>query len=119
MVTAGWVSLTSIDQPEIIVTQATAAEHHAIAQGHDGYLQVENRINAALGRTDLRCAWSVRVEETPETAQGTSFQEFLKSYRPPKLFFRDILGRESLAFEASRTTRSEFERSGGKVLVLQ
>lgn len=119
MVTAGWVSLTSIDKPEIVVTQTTAAEHHAIAQGHDGYLQVENRINAALGRTDLRCAWLARVEESSPTIQGASFQKFLKSYQPPKLLFRDILGNGSLASEASRTTRSEFERSGGKVLVLQ
>lgn len=119
MVTAGWVSLTSIDKPEIVVTQTTAAEHHAIAQGHDGYLQVENRINVALGRTDLRCAWLVRVEETSPMIQGTTFQKFRKSYRPPKLLFRDILGIESLASEASRTTRSEFERGGGKVLVLE
>lgn len=119
MVTAGWISLTSIDKPEIVVTQTTAAEHHAIAQGHDGYLQVESRINAALGRTDLRCAWLARVEESSPMIQGTTFQEFRKSYQPPRLLFRDILGHESLASEASRTTRSEFERGGGKVLVLE
>lgn len=119
MVTAGWLSLTSVDQPVIVVTQATADEYRAIAQGNDGYLEVERRVNAALGRTDLRCSWLVKVEETTKPARGTSFQEFQKSYQPPTLLFKDILAQESLANEISRTTRSEFERNGGKVIVFQ
>lgn len=119
MVTDGWLSLTSVAQPVIVITQATADEYRAIAQSNDGYLTVEHRVNAALGRTDLRCSWLVGVEETTKPAGGTSFQEFRKSYQPPKLLFRDILAQESLASEVSRTTRSEFERNGGKVIVFQ
>ncbi|UJH77172.1 hypothetical protein L0U95_21005 (plasmid) [Burkholderia cenocepacia] len=117
MATLGWVSLTSTDQPEIVVTQVTAEEFRAIAKGTDGYLAVEHRVNAALKRFDLKCSWLVRVDDGPNVAGG-SFQMFREAYRPPKLFFRDIFS-DALAQEASRTTRAEFERNGGKVIVLQ
>ncbi|KAG8152818.1 hypothetical protein [Burkholderia catarinensis] len=119
MATLGWVSLTSTDRPEIVVTQVTAEEFRAIANGPDGYLAVERRVNAALKRSDLKCSWLARVEEVTPTAKGLSFQEFRKAYQPPKLSFRDILHPDSLAREVSRTTRSEFERNGGKVVILQ
>jgi hypothetical protein len=119
MVTDGWLSLTSVNQPEVVVTQATADEYRAIAKGNDGYLKVQHRVNAALGRTDLRCSWLVGIEEVAKTAQGTSFQEFRKSYKPPKLQFNDIFAQSSVATETSRTSRSEFERDGGKLVVLQ
>ena len=119
MATLGWVSLTSTDRPEIVVTQVTAEEFRSIADGPDGYLAVEHRINAALKRSDLKCSWLARVEEVTSSVKGTSFQGFRKAYQPPKLFFRDILHRESLAQEVRRTTRSDFERNGGKVIVLQ
>ncbi|MBR8208676.1 MULTISPECIES: hypothetical protein [Burkholderia] len=118
MATMGWVSLTSTDQPEIVVTQVTAEEFRAIADGTDGYLAVEHRVNAALERFDLKCSWLVRVDDGSNVAGG-SFQMFREAYRPPKLFFRDIFHSDSLAQEASRTTRAEFERNGGKVIVLQ
>ncbi|MBR7991130.1 hypothetical protein KDX08_01605 [Burkholderia cenocepacia] len=117
MATLGWVSLTSTDQPEIVVTQVTAEEFRAIAKGTDGYLAVEHRVNAALKRFDLKCSWLVRVDDGLNVAGG-SFQMFREAYRPPKLFFRDIFS-DALAQEASRTTRAEFERNGGKVIVLQ
>ncbi|WP_293266081.1 hypothetical protein [Oryzomicrobium sp.] len=119
MVTDGWLSLTSVNQLEIVITQATADEYRAIAQDNDGYLKVEHRINAALGRIDLRCSWLVSVEEVAKTAQGTSFQESQKSYQPPKLLFKDIFAQDSVATETSRTSRSEFECNGGKLVVLQ
>lgn len=119
MVTNRWVSLTSVEHLEIVVTQATADEYHAIAKGDDGYLQIERRVNAALWRTDFKCSWLVGVEEASKPVQEISFQEFLKSYQPPRLLFRDIFAHESLAHEAARTTRLEFECSGGKVVVLQ
>ncbi|MCX4155384.1 MULTISPECIES: hypothetical protein [Paraburkholderia] len=119
MATLGWVSLTSTDRPEIVVTQATAEEFRAIADDLDGYLGVEHRVNTALKRCDLKCSWLVRVENVTSSAEGLSFQEFRKAYQPPKLFFRDILHCDSLAVEVSRTTRSEFERNGGKFIILQ
>ncbi|AZQ55758.1 hypothetical protein [Burkholderia cenocepacia] len=119
MATMGWVSLTSTDRPEIVVTQVTAEEFRAIAEGTDGYLAVEHRVNAALERSDLKCSWLARVEEAGSNVAGGSFQTFREAYRPPKLFFRDILHDDSLAQEVGRTTRSEFEHDGGKVIVLQ
>ena len=90
MATLGWVSLTSTDQPEIVVTQVTAEEFRAIAKGTDGYLAVEHRVNAALKRLDLKCSWLVRVDDGPNVAGG-SFQMFREAYRPPKLFFETFL----------------------------
>ncbi|WP_175821932.1 hypothetical protein [Burkholderia sp. BCC0419] len=119
MATMGWVSLTSTDRPEIVVTQVTADEFHAIAEGTDGYLAVEHRVNAALKRSDLKCSWLACVEEVGSSVAGGSFQGFREAYRPPKVSFRDILHSDSLAHEVSRTTRSEFEHNGGKVIVLR
>ncbi|WP_325088251.1 hypothetical protein [Burkholderia contaminans] len=119
MATMGWVSLTSTDRPEIVVTQVTAEEFRAIADGTDGYLVVERRVNAALKRSDLKCSWLARVEEVGSSDAGGAFQVFQEVYRAPKVPFRDILHSDSVAQEVSRTTRSEFERNGGKVIVLQ
>lgn len=119
MATLGWVSLTSTDRPEIVVTQVTAEEFRAIADGTDGYPAVEHRVNAALKRSDLKCSWLARVEEVTPSVKEFSVQEFRKAYRRPKMSFRDILHGDSLAQEVSRTTRSEFERNGGKVIILQ
>ncbi|WP_174929140.1 hypothetical protein [Burkholderia lata] len=119
MATLGWVSLTSTARPEIVVTQVTAEEFRAIADGPDGYLAVEHRVNAALERSDLKCSWLARVEKVTPSVQGLSFQEFRNAYQPLELSFRDILHSDSLAREVSRTTRSEFERNGGKVIILQ
>ncbi|WP_412025758.1 hypothetical protein [Burkholderia cepacia] len=119
MATLGWVSLTSTERPEIVVVQVTAEEFRAIADGTDGYLAVEHRVNAALKRSDLKCSWLARVEEVTPSVKDSSFQAFREAYRRPKVSFRDILHRDSLAQEVSRTTRAEFERNGGKVIILQ
>jgi hypothetical protein len=119
MATDGWISLTSIDQPEVVVTQVTSDEYRAIAGGNDGYRQVECRVNAALGRTDLRCSWLVGIEEVEKTAQGASLPGFRTPFQPPRLLFRDIFEQGAVATETSRTRRSEFERNGGKLIVLQ
>jgi hypothetical protein len=119
MVTAGWVSLTSVEHSEVVVTQLTGEEYHSTNKDSSGYLQVEGRVNSALNRCDLRCSWLVRVEEISPIGKGLSFQEFRKAYRPPKLFFRDIFCNDSLAEEVSCVTRAEFERNGGKLTVLQ
>ncbi|KVH35431.1 hypothetical protein [Burkholderia cepacia] len=118
MATLGWVSLASTVRPEIVVTQVTADEFRAIAHGTDGYLAVENRVNAVLERFDLKCSWLAHVEEVTPSVNGASFQAFRNKCRRPKLFFRDILHTDSFAQEVGRTTRAEFERNGGKVIVL-
>ncbi|UOB60542.1 hypothetical protein MRS60_31780 [Burkholderia pyrrocinia] len=119
MATMGWVSLTSTVQPEIVVTQVTAEEFRAITDGTDGYLTVERRVNTALKRSDLKCSWLVYAEEAAPSVEGVSFQVFRNAYRSPQVSFRDILHSGSLAQEVRRTTRSEFEHNGGKVIVLQ
>jgi len=119
MVTAGWVSLTSISCHEIVVTQLTAEESQASASEPSAYVQVENRVNAALGRDDLRIPWLVRIEERGSQAVGLSFQEFRKVYRPPRLLYRDILAPDSLSEELSRVSREEFESSGGRLVVYE
>jgi hypothetical protein len=118
MVTEGWVALTSIERPEIVVTQMTAEEYQSGGEP-SGYLQVETRVNGVLGRSDLKCSWLVRVEETGPSGKGLSFQEFCRVSQPPRLFFRDVFNTDFLAEEDSRVSRTEFERGGGKVVVLQ
>ena len=118
MVTNGWASLTSIERPEIVVTQMTGAEFLAAASDTKAFTWVENRVNGSLNRTDLRCCPLIRAEEIGPSAAGLSFQEFRKVYRPPKLFFRDIHDPASLAHEIGCTSRAEFERSGGSLVVL-
>jgi hypothetical protein len=119
MVTAGWVSLTSVERPEIVVTQLSAEEYRLTDKDSERDLQVEHRVNKALNRSDLRCSWLVRAEEVGPSAKGLSFQEFRKVYQPPKLFFRDILSEGSLAEEVGCVSLAEFERSGGNLMVLQ
>lgn len=119
MVTAGWVSLTSIERPEIIVTQLTAEECRLTGEGSERDLQVERRVNRTLNRSDLRCSWLARVEQVGPDGMGLSFQEFRKVYQPPKLSFRDILSEGALAEEVGRVTLAEFRLSGGSLVVLQ
>ena len=112
MATLGWVSLTSTLSAEVVVAEMTAAEFSAVHP--EGYKQVEMRINQALSRHDLRCVWLVRVEETPVSAAGLSFQEFRKLYVAPRLLYRDIYSDGSVAEKAGEITLADFQASGGK-----
>lgn len=118
MATEGWVSLTSIEHPEIVVTQLTGAEYRATFEGTEGYLQVECRINHALGRSDLKCSWLVRVEQPEQTGKGSSFMAFYMD-RLPKLLYRNIFRNDTLAEVISIVSLSEFEQEGGKLMVLK
>ena len=118
MATIGWVSLTSISCHEIVVTQLTAEESRATASEPTAFTQVENRINATLGRDDLRIPWLARIEQRGPNAAGLSFQDFVKAHRPPRLLYRDILAPDSLSEELSRESREQFESSGGRLVVL-
>ncbi|WP_322629468.1 hypothetical protein [Halothiobacillus sp.] len=119
MATAGWVTLTSIEKYEVVVSELTAEEYRATANGSSGYLQVEKRINAALGRADLKCPWFVRAEESGPSGKNLSFQEFKKVYRPPAIYYRDIFQPDAVAVEVSRVSLSQFEQAGGKLVVVQ
>jgi hypothetical protein len=114
MVTAGWVSLTSVLGPALVVTRFLPHEYGADSSGL-GFLEVERRVNDELGRADLKCAWLLKVEERISTPKGLSFQEFRLLYRSPKLFFRDIFSQEGIAEESSRVPRAQFERDGGTI----
>ena len=118
MVPQGWVSLTSIERTEIVVTKLTGAEYRNMFEGPDGYFQIEQRVNGALHRSDLRCSWIVRIERPESSARGTSFSVFGGERLPSKLFYRDIFGNETLAEVVSQVTLSEFEDKGGKLIVL-
>ena len=117
MATAGWVSLTSIASHEIVVAQMTAEEYNAGEPFE--YTLLENRINAALHRADLRVPWLVQVEERGPEATGLSFQDFSKAYRPPRLLYRDIFAEGSLAEKVSEMSRESFERGGGKLVAYE
>jgi hypothetical protein len=119
MATAGWVALTSVEKHEVVVTELTVEEYRATTNGSSGYLQVEKRINAALGRADLKCPWYVRAEESGPSGKTLSFQEFREVYRPPVIYYRDIFQPDAVAREVSRVSLSHFEQTGGKLIVVQ
>ncbi len=119
MVTQGWISLSSIERPEIVVTKLTGAEYENTYEGPGGYLQVEHRVNGALDRSDLRSSWVVRVEHPEKVATGNSFAVFGCGRLPNKLFYRDIFSNDSLAEVVGQVPLSEFEDEGGKLIVLE
>ena len=119
VVTAGWVALTSLEKHEVVVTELTAEEYCATANGTSGYLQVEKRMNAVLGRADLKCPWFVCAEQSSSNANGLSFQEFRKVYRPAVIYYRDIFKPDETAREVSRVSLSQFEQAGGKLVVVR
>ena len=94
MVTDGWIALSSIDRREIVITMVTSEEH----QAPDGFSQCETRVNAELGRADLRAVWLTRAE-----ARGD-------------LYYRDIFVGGDDARLVSKMSVREFEQSGGKIL---
>ena len=114
MATMGWWCLTSAARHEIVVTQLTGDEDRAGPELAGP--MIEERLNAALRRNDLRATWLVRVEKQGPDATGLTFQEFRKTYRPPRLFYRDIFHPTGVAEEVSRVTKEEFERHGGRLI---
>jgi hypothetical protein len=107
MPTEGWVCLSSTRHAEVVVTQLTAAEYEAGGSPAEAYAEVERRVNRALGRDDLKCSWVVRVEEMGPSGAGMSFQDFLKVYRPPKVWYRDIFDPAGEAEEDARVDHTD------------
>jgi hypothetical protein len=109
METDGWASVTSIDRPEVIVTRTVSAEFRGDepAQRH-----LQERLNGALGRTDLRAPHLVRVRENTELT-GASFQEFRKHYHRPTLFYFDVIVGSGEAEAVREVSVEEFRSSGG------
>jgi hypothetical protein len=118
MATMGWISLTSVVGPEIVVTQLTPGEFEIAAADSFEYVRVEDRVNAILCRDDLRVPWLERIERRGPQATDLSWEEFRNAYRPARLLYRDILVSESLAEEAYRQSRKQFEHDGGRLWVL-
>ena len=114
MVTMGWVSLTSTSSQEVVVTQMLASENSAGGIAASEHL-VESRVNAALGRSDLRAVPLMRVEPRGPSAEGLSFQEFRKVCQSPRLLYRDIFVEGSLAERVDEVSLQDFESSGGSL----
>lgn len=115
MATCGWISLTSVERPEIIVTQLTGNEFRAAGSESPSYTEVEGRVNAILGRNDLRVPWLASAEPDERHAAPDSFPGFLKTHRPVRLLYRDIFDPDSVAEEVSTQSREQFEHDGGVV----
>lgn len=94
MATDGWVSLTSIDRTEIVITTVTAEEH----QTGDGLIRCESRINSDMARSDLRLVWVERAGNRGD------------------LYYRDIYTPKGDAELVSKMSVEEFQRSGGKMI---
>lgn len=120
-VTMGWVSLTSVLNQDIVITQMTADEVTSSSPETGSYLEVEQRVNKTLKRTDLLCPWLAKVVEPTNDIdiQTLPFQEFRKINTKPKLFYRDIFSPKTFATIAEEISYEDFERQGGNVVVLK
>ena len=90
-VTAGMVSLTSMKRAEVVATMATGEEWN-----RDDLDAVEARVNAALGRADLRCP---RLLRKPDG----------------RVAYADLRGGGGDALPAHTQTPAEFVAAGGVV----
>jgi hypothetical protein len=113
MATSGLASLSSITGPEVVVTHLTGKE--VAVDEYTAPRNLEERINATLGRSDFRCVPLVRSVEH-KTKPSISFQEFRASYRPPDLFYRDILAPDGEAIVDGQEILAEFRAAGGIVV---
>ncbi|MFB9289599.1 hypothetical protein ACFFTM_14725 [Pseudoduganella plicata] len=120
LVTMGWVSLTSVERPDIVVTAMTASELANAMTDTAGYLQLEARINKLLHRTDLVSCWLVAVEEPVYDVDiaTLSFQQFRKIEKAPRLMYRDIYSPHTCATVSRQVSRRQFERQGGTIRVV-
>jgi hypothetical protein len=85
MPTVGWTSLTSTSRAEVVITTSSDEEDSNPAS-------LEARVNAALGRTDLRVVQMSRVIDNDDDLRGLSFSEWSRRYKPPTLIYKDIMG---------------------------
>ncbi len=120
MATTGWVSLTSPLHHDLVVTTLTADEFNKTLKDSSGYLLLEARVNTILNRKDLLCSWlAAVVEPNYDVDLATlSFQEFRKIAKQPRLLYRDIYSADGLAAIETEVSRQDFERKGGKLLIL-
>ena len=107
MVTAGLASVSSISKSEIVVGEMTPPE----LADKTGLL-FENRMNAELGRDDLRIARLLRIDEADIPA-GLSFQEFQRGYVAPRLVFACPRCISEEAIQTERQTLADYVYAGG------
>jgi hypothetical protein len=109
MVTMGWTSLSSAVRTEVAITTCSAEE-----MSNPSLL--ESRINDFLGRSDLRFVPLIRVVENNTSLMKLPFTEFKKAYRPPTLYYKDILAADGEAVCIERVSPENFASTGGLVL---
>ena len=120
MATTGWVSLTSPVHHDIVVTTLTGDEFDKTLEDSSGYLLLEARVNKILNRKDMLCSWLASVAEPSHDVDiaALSFQNFRKIAKQARLLYRDIYSADGLAAIETEVSRRDFERKGGKLLVL-
>lgn len=107
-------SLCSLGGNEVILAEMSDSEWGRLNEG--GRKEFEKRISSQLGRTDLRYVDLVRVVENGPQGGGISFQEFLKSYRRPSLFFSCLEG-DGESHVIEEMTPSAFIATGGSITI--
>lgn len=111
MVMLGLASLSSVVTSEIVVVERTPSEIDA-----NSSKKIEIRVNALLGRTDLRMLQVRRIVKLPLPA-GKSFQDFRRSYRPPHLAFA-CPHCEMDAIAIRSMTPSAYRQHGGQLTIM-
>ena len=104
--TLGYATLSSDRGPEVVITKCSPAEQSDPEA-------LENRVNAALSRTDLRYVRLIRAEDRNRELAGSTFQQFREQYRKPTLYFADILTGSGEAEGISVVSAQQFLSEGG------
>ncbi len=108
-------SASACDTNEIVLFQVSP---DIWEKGDDSRnLLIEMDLEKMLGRNDFRVVRLLRVEEKNDSAAGLSFQDFMKSYRPPVLVFSCPCCNSGESHSIGEMTIEEFESTGGRILV--
>lgn len=111
MATAGLRCLSSIVLDEIVVAKMAPQEFD-----DEGGKAFQGRINSLLDRNDLRFVRLRRVEAATPPA-GSSFQDFRRTYAPPRLVFAcPQCGLDAVTERSAMP--SDYKRAGGTLTVV-
>ncbi len=111
MVTMDLAALSSIVAEEIVVTLLEDEDY-----SDDTGKTLQARVNAQLGRDDLRFVRLLRSEDT--NPGGVSIREYMRAWRPPRVIYACPKCEIGEATEFRSATPSDYRRDGGMLTIL-
>jgi hypothetical protein len=112
--TAGLCTASVCGRQEVVLAEAEPSEWNDFDK--NGSASIEHRLRTQIGEDRLKIIRLLRVEKAASvSAQGMSFQDFKKAYKPPTLIYSCACcdGESRVVSEMSI---EEFERTGGRLV---